>query len=81
MLFGARNPDRQPLDVGELRKLVVQLDAADVPDGAILRGTTRMGGRLSQITVDSRERIKGPVPERTRAEERGPGWNDPKRPS
>jgi hypothetical protein len=69
MLFGVKKPGKQPIDVGELRKLVKQLDDADVPDTAIVRASTRFGGKLSDVTVDSCERQHGRVKEMTRAEE------------
>lgn len=81
MLFGAKRHRKYPLDVGELRQLVTQLDNAQVPDEAILRGRTIVGGRLCEITVDTRERLHGSVKDVERSKTSGPGWTDPKRPS
>lgn len=80
MLFGVKKPGKAPIDVGELRKLVAQLNAADVPDSAVVRAASRFGGRLSAVTVDSCERIHGRVPERTQADEVEitPEFNDPR---
>lgn len=56
MLFGVKAQGKG-LTLKELRKLVVQLDAAGVHDDAVVRGRVAIGNKVRELNVESDERL------------------------
>lgn len=60
MLYGQK-ANGKALTAGELRALVKQLDAAEVPDAAVVRGRVRIGNRVLELSVESGECLREDV--------------------